>query len=42
MGPSINDVTHIGGREDLPKGDVNPYAHLVKWETRGKGRVKNI
>ena len=30
---SINDVTHLGGREDQPKGDVTP---LVKWVTRGR------
>ena len=30
---SINDGTHLGGREDQPKGDVTP---LVKWVTRGR------
>ena len=34
--PSINDVTHLGGRGDLSKGDVTPYAYLVKLVTRGK------
>ena len=24
QGPSINDITHLEGREDLPKGDVTP------------------
>ena len=23
-GPSLNDVTHLGGTGDLPKGDVTP------------------
>ena len=32
--PSINDVTHLGGRGNLPKGDVTPSAYLVKWVTR--------
>ena len=24
LGPSINDVTHLVGREELPKEDVTP------------------
>ena len=24
LGSSINDVTHLGGGMDLPKGDVSP------------------
>ena len=35
-GPSINDVTHLWGRGDLPKGDVTPKASLVKWVTKGR------
>ena len=35
-GPSINDVTHLGGRGDLPKDDVTPFSYLVKWVTRGR------
>ena len=31
---SINDVTHFGGRGDLPKGYVTPYAYFVKWVMR--------
>ena len=23
-GPSLNDVTHLGGTGDLPKGDITP------------------
>ena len=34
LGLSINDVTHLGGRGDLPKGDVTPKAFLVNWVTR--------
>ena len=30
LGPSLNDVTDLGGREYLPNGDVTPLAHLVK------------
>ena len=36
LGPSINDITDLGGREYLPNGDVTPLAHLVKWVTRGR------
>ena len=24
LGPSINDITHLRGRGDLPKGEVTP------------------
>ena len=27
----MNDVTHLEGRGDLPKVDITPQAHLVKW-----------
>ena len=38
-GPSKNDVTHLGGRGDLPKDDVTPFSYLVKWVTGGgKGK----
>ena len=33
---SINDVTRLGGRGDLPKGDITPEVYLVKWMTRGE------
>ena len=36
MGSYINDVTHLGGMVDLPKGDVTPKAYLVKWVIRGR------
>ena len=26
------------GGGDLPKGDISPYAYLVKWVTRGRGQ----
>ena len=29
-----------GGRGSLPKGDVTPYAYLVKWVTRGQKSQK--
>ena len=35
-GQSINDVTHLGGRGDLPKGDITPFSYLVKWVTGGR------
>ena len=39
--PSINDVTHFVGKEgDQPKGDIIPYAYLVKWVTRGSEESK--
>ena len=40
-GPSINDITHLGWRGDLPKGDVTPEVYLVMSD-KGKGRVKNL
>ena len=36
LGPSINDVTHLGGRGNLQKGEVSPYAYLVKRVTMGR------
>ena len=33
-GLSINDITHIGGRGDLLKGNVTSLAYLLKWVTR--------
>ena len=41
VGPSINDVTHLWGRGDLPKGEVTPQAYLVKWVTRGERGQKS-
>ena len=34
MGPSINDITHLRGEGDLSKGDISPYAYLIKWVIR--------
>ena len=36
-GPYTNDITRLEGG-GLPKGDVSPYAYLVKWVTRGRGQ----
>ena len=36
QGPSIYDVTHLGGGGDLPKCKFTPKAYLVKWVTRGR------
>ena len=37
-GPSMIEVTNLGGRGDVPKCEVTPYAYLVKWVTRvGEG-----
>ena len=37
-GPSMIEVTNLGGKGDLPKCEVTPYAYLVKWVTRGRGQ----
>ena len=29
-------LPHLGGRGDLPKGDITPEVYLVKWMTRGR------
>ena len=48
MGPCINDVNHLGGRGDLPKGDVTPQAYLfyksilIKVSDKGEGGVKSL
>ena len=42
LGPPINDVTHLWGRGDLPKGEVTPQAYLVKIVTRGEREGSNI
>ena len=30
----------LRGEGDFPKGDITPYAYLVKWVTRGRGVSK--
>ena len=40
-GPSINDVTHLGGRGDLPKGNVTTSLFIKKGD-KVEGGVKNI
>ena len=35
MGPSINDVTYLGGRGNLPKGNVTPWA-TRRWRKGSK------
>ena len=48
LGPSIDDVTHLGGRGDLPKGDITPQAYLsyksilIKVSDKGEGGVKSL
>ena len=34
LGPSIDDVTHLGGEGGLPKGDVSVSTYVVKWVIR--------
>ena len=36
MGLSIHDVIPLRGEGDLPKGDVIPYAYIVKWVPMGR------
>ena len=43
-GPSINDVTHLGGKGDQPKGDSRHYSISLISEMgdKGEGWVKNL
>ena len=40
--PSINDIIHLGGSEDQPKGYVTPKSLFSKMGDKGKGGIKNL
>ena len=41
-GASINDIIHLGGSEDQPKGYVTPKSLFSKMGDKGKGGIKNL
>ena len=43
LGPSMNDVIHLGGSGDLPEGDITPYHKFFsKINDKEEGEVKNL
>ena len=41
MGPSINDISHLGGGGDLPKGEVASLKLIYEngWQGGGRGKI---